>query len=153
MPVSTAAYEFKNAFYLVAKALFDADADVLVSFGHPGLQVSDDMILFLDVTSSQDTATISTNRTREETLTLQVFVSSYAAGELDNDLVPTARVYELLGALEDYVRSTDTSLGGTVRHCFLTEHTSQGSTDPQVLGGGRMVDCVATFTAQVRISN
>lgn len=153
-PVSTAAHTFKNAFYQAAKTTFANDAQVLVSFGHPGMQQNDDMIIFLDVSSQQEPGTLSrTNRGREETLTLHVFVSSYRAGELENDLVPTARVYELLGQLENYARTTDTELGGAVRECFLTDHNSSGSTDPQVLASGRMVDCIATFTARVRITN
>jgi hypothetical protein len=151
---STVASQYKSAFYAVAQTMFAADPQVLVSFGHPGLQNQDDMILFLGVKSQQVEAAMgATQRSRWETLELDLFISSYRAGELDNDKVPSDRVYSLLGQLENYVRTTDSSLGIGLQQCFLTAHDSTGSTDPQVLAHGRMVDCTATFTALVRITN
>jgi len=145
---------FKDAFYGVAVTLFAADPKVLVSFGHPGTQYSDDMILFLNVSAQQQIATMSTtNRSREETLTLDIFISSFRNGETDNDKAPSDRVYALLDSLSNYVRKTDTTLGGVVRESYLTSHQSAGSTDQAVLGRGRMVDCVAQFTAIARITN
>jgi hypothetical protein len=151
---STVAAQFKDAFYAVAVTMFANDPQVLVSYGHPGLQNQDDMILFLGVKSQQVEAAMgATQRSRWETLDLDLFISSYRAGELDNDKVPSDRVYALLGQLENYVRTTDSSLGIGLQQCFLTSHDSTGSTDPQVLAHGRMVDCTATFTALVRITN
>jgi hypothetical protein len=151
---ATAAGAFKDAFYGVAQTLFATDNQVLVSFGHPGLATNDDMILFLGVKSQQAEAAMSSSlRSRWETLELDLFISSYRAGEQDNDKVPSDRVYSLLGQLENYVRTTDTTLGIGLQQCFLTSHDSTGSTDPQVLARGRMVDCTATFTALVRITN
>ena len=151
---STVAAQFKDAFYAMAQTLFANDAQVLVSYGHPGLQNQDDMILLLGVKSQQVEAAMSSSlRSRWETLELDLFISSYRAGELDNDKVPSDRVYSLLGQLENYVRTTDTTLGIGLQQCFLTAHDSTGSTDPQVLARGRMVDCTAVFTALVRITN
>lgn len=151
---STVAAQFKDAFYAMAQTVFVNDARVLVSYGHPGLQNQDDLILLLGVKSQQVEAAMSSSlRSRWETLELDLFISSYRAGELDNDKVPSDRVYAMLGLLENYVRTTDTTLGIGLQQCFLTAHDSTGSTDPQVLAHGRMVDCTATFTALVRISN
>lgn len=151
---ATVAADFKDAFYQVAVDMFKDDPDVLVSYGHYGIENADDVILFLGVQTEQATATMSsTNRSREETLTLDVYIRSFRAGEADNDRVPTARVYELLGRLEDYVRTTDTTLGGVVRQCFLTSSQSEGLTDKQMLAMGRQIDCVAQFTALARITN
>jgi hypothetical protein len=55
--------------------------------------------------------------------------------------------------VEQYARVTDTTIGGAVRWCFLTQHTSQGHTDPQVLEQGRVIEISATFTALARVTN
>lgn len=151
---STVAAAFKSAFYEVAVDMFQDDPQVLVSYGHPGLESNDDIIAFLNLSTTQEIATLSaTGRTREETLTLDVYIRSFRAGEADNDREPTERVAELLGMLENYVRTTDTTLGGVVRQCFLTGSESEGLTDKTLLARGRQIDCVARFTAQARISN
>lgn len=150
---STVAAAFKAAFYQVAVDMFKDDPDVLVCFGHFGIQNANDVILFLGVGTEQEAANLSTNRSREETLTLSVYIRSFRAGEADDDKVPSDRVYELLGMLENYVRTTDTTLGGTVRECFLKDSESEGLTDRQSLAQGRQIDCVARFTAKARITN
>lgn len=151
---STVAAAFKDSFYQVAVDMFHDDPQVLVSYGHPGTQNNDDLICFLNVSTTQDIANLSaTNRSREESLTLDIYIRSMRAGELDNDRVPTERVYELLGMLENYVRTTDTTLGGVVRQCFLTGSESEGLTDRSLLAKGRQIDCVARFTALARITN
>jgi len=135
-------------------ALF-AGQEVLVSFGHPGAVVQhwDALVGFSDVTVEQDVATMSTNRSREETLRLTVWVSVHADGEgPDLEQTTSNRAYALLGVLEHHVRQTDTTLGGAVRQCFLTAHTSTGETDPDLLTAGRTIEIQATFTAQARIT-
>ena len=150
----TAANAFKQAFYAQAVSLFSSDPNVLVTFGHQGIQNNVDVIRLGELTSSQVPATLSNAlRTREETLTLKVQIASYDAGESDNDLVASTRVYYLMGILENYVRTTDTTLGGVVRQCFLTSHVSPGMTDGGLVGGGRIIESEATFTALVRITS
>lgn len=151
--VSTKAYAFNNAFFEMAQNLFVDDTKVLISDGHPGMEKNDDMIVLLDVRTTQDPANLGTNRSREETLELDVMVSSYRAGYANGDNEVKRRVYEMLGLLENSCRTTDTTLGGVVRECFLTSSRTTGSTDNDVLAAGRMVDCIATFTAHARISN
>lgn len=152
--MSTVAHNFSDSFYQVVVDMFKDDPQVLVSDGHPGTATNDDLIVFIDVKSTQVEANLSiTNRSREETLEQHIYVSSFRAGELDNDRVPKKRVYELLGQIENYVRTTDTTLGGAVRQCFLTEHQSKGATEPAIVANGRQVDCYAIFTALARISN
>lgn len=144
---------FKDAFYQVAKNMFALTA-VQVTFGHPGIMQADDMIAFMDMTSEQHFATMSASRrSREETLTLKVMVSSFRNGNADNDQAPSDAAYGLMSQLEEYVRITDTTLGGAVRECFLTSHTSTGYTDPQSLAQGRTVDIEATFTAKARVTS
>lgn len=151
MSTFTAAADFKEALYNAAVTLW-ADTDVQVSYGHPGMSQSDDIVAVMDVRSGQNPATLSTNRTREEELRCTVMVSIYRGGGPEQEKVCTDRAYELLGALENYVRTTDTTLGGVVRHCFLESHESDGSTDPNVLGGGRLIEVSAVFVAANRIT-
>ena len=154
MPVSTAAPAFKKAMHQAAVTLWRiSDPNVLVSFGHPGIAKPDDIVGFMDIRSNQEPATLGTNRSREETLELDVLFSIYRGGGAEQEVVCSDRAYYLLGQLENFVRTTDTTVGGTVRHCFLASHTSDGATDPQVLSAGRFIEVTATFQAQARITN
>ena len=150
----TAAQAYKAALVDAMTALV-AGAEVLVTFGHPGVDVVNwkDVVSFADTTSAQATATMSaSNRSREETLTQKVWVSCERGGEQDQERVASDAAYALLGLLERHVRVTDTTLGGVVRDCFLTSHTSSGETDPAFLAHGRLIEIEAEFTAHVRVT-
>jgi hypothetical protein len=151
---STAAFLFKDAFYSFCTALFQGDPDVTVSYGNPGTRYSNDWVILGELGGDQAPATQSSSlRHRRETLTLDVMFASYKAGELDDDRLPTQRVYELMGLVENYCRTTDTTVGGTVLWCFMTSHKSDGATDDSVLASGRAIQSIATFTAVAEISN
>lgn len=148
---ATNAEAFKVA--LVAAIQSVVDPAVLVTYGHPGMAVENDMIGVGRVSSAQTVATMSTNRSREETLTVEVQISCYRPGGREVEAVAGAQAYSLLGLIERQVRMTDTTVGGTVRQCFLTSHDSDGETDPTIVAEGRCIEIVATFTAQARISS
>ena len=57
----------------------------------------------------------------------------------------------MVDALAQYVRVTDTTLGGAVRQCFLTDLAADAATDPDVLAKGRMHVVVATLSAEARV--
>jgi hypothetical protein len=147
---TTNANAFKVA--LVAAIRSVVDPAVLVTYGHPGMANEADMIGVSRVTSTQAVATLGTNRSREETLTVEVQISCYRRGGVEQELVAGAQAYALLGLIERQVRMVDTTVGGTVRQCFLTSHEADGETDPVELAEGRCIEIVATFTAQARIS-
>lgn len=156
MSSATAADEFKLNFFNAIHDQFAQDQDkqnVLVLYGYPGPYVPEDVVEFSTVTSNQDPATISTNRSREEVLTLEVFITCQRGGGQEMELVCAQRAYALLRAIETYARVTDTTIGGAVRHCFLTQHQSIGHTDPTVIEQGRAVEITATFTARARVTN
>jgi hypothetical protein len=151
---STVAFQFKDAFYSFCQTLFQGDPDVIVSYGNPGTRYSNDWVVLGEVTSEQVPASQSSSlRHRRETLTLDVMFASYKAGELDDDRLPTQRVYELMGMVENYVRTTDTYVGGTVLWCFMTSHRSDGATPDEDLANGRVIQSVATFTAVADVTN
>lgn len=148
---ASAAQAFKDAF-VVAIVTAIADPTVLVTYGHPGMSKVDDMIGVFKVTSSQTQATVSPNRSREEILTLEIVVSCFRGGGQDQEQVAGDAAYTLLKKIEFYARQTDTTIGGTVRDCFLTSHEAEGATDPAFLAEGRCIEITATFTAHVRIT-
>lgn len=152
MTVSDVAAQFKDAMVTAATTAIN-DADVMVCYGHPGTVQPDDIVSFGRVTSTQSPHTMSTNRTRWNTLTIDVTISVYRTGGADQEQVAGDRAYELLNLIEEYVRVTDTTLGGLVLYCFCTSHESDGYTDPQVIAKGRLIEITATFTAESRITS
>lgn len=152
---ATLGHRFKVAFKDAVKGLFATDDAVLVSFGASGPRglTFDDVIGVADLSVGQAVATLGTNRSREETLELTVWVSSHLAGDVD-DLEEQAseRAHDLLRQIEHYVRQTDTTLGGLVRDCTLTRYDATGFMDQAGVVAGRTVDIEATFTAHARVS-
>lgn len=143
---------FKAALFTAAKLLYVAPIQVV--YGHPGTDQENDIVSFGRVSSVQDFATMTPNRTREELLTCDVVFSCYrGGGGITAEQVAAEQTYALLGQLEYYTRFTDTTLGGIVRWCFLTSHDSDGTTQGGSLQGGRTITTTATFTARARISN
>lgn len=153
MPEFTRAPAYKTALLAAAHTLWDvAEPDVQIARGHPGKTQRDDVVAFGKVTSRQDPGPIGPRRSRDEVLTIVVVFSIFRRGGPDQEQVAEDRAYKLLGDLENYVRKTDTTLGGTVRHCFLTDIESDGATDPQILAKGRLIEVSAVFEAPVRIT-
>lgn len=125
-----------------------------VSYGHPGKQLPDDVVSVTRVVTQQDPATLSANlRQRDLIITITVVVSVWRKGGADQEQVAGDRAYQLLDALEEYVRVTDTTLGGLVRWCFCIGSDSEGSTDPQLLATGRVIEITAQFFAKARITS
>lgn len=141
---------FKDAFVAAAETIW-AGTDVQVAFGHPGMNMQDDLVVFGAMTSEQNPATMG-QRSREEILTIEVVVSVFRGGGPEMEKVTSDRAYALLAQLENHARVTDTTIGGSVRHCFLSSYTSTGVTDPNVLSAGRETDITAQFVAAVRIT-
>ena len=147
----TAGPAFKKSFFDGITALHAANA-VQVSYGHPGMHQAAEMIAFLELSGTAEVATISSRRQMDETLELTVTVSVWYGGG-DSDLDAATRAYELLAGVENYARVTDTTVGGTVRHCFMTSHTSPGQTPAEFLADGRLMEVSAVFTARARITS
>lgn len=146
---TSAAPRFKAALYAACQSLYPAP--VQVAYGHPGLTQEDDIVSVGRTTSNLDVATYSPNRSREETITCEVVFSCYRGGGPEMEQVVEERAYQLLGLLEDYVRTTDITVGGAVRWCMLSNVECDGATDPDILQAGRCIDLTATFTAHVRL--
>lgn len=155
MSTATQADEFKFQFYMCVKDMFKLEPDteeVLVTFGAPANYAPPDIVSFLDLNADQAAITMG-NRGREESIVLTISISCLVNGGQEAELLASRRAYKLLRAIEYYARVTDTTLSGTVRHCFLERHTSSGQTDPALIAQGRVCEIVAEFRAQARVSN
>ncbi len=105
----TAAPALKAALVAALTTLFPSP--VLVTYGPPGTDEPDDIVSVLDVTvASAVDSPLMTGRTEEITVTV---VFSCVSGDDDQQVV-TERAYSMLGDFEDYLRSTDPTIGGTV---------------------------------------
>ncbi|SRR6266702_5904236 len=152
MTVSDVAGQFKTAIVTAATTAI-SDATVKVCYGHPGTDQPDDIVSVGKVTAVIDPATLSASlRTRELTLTVEVTASVHRGGAEQEQAAGT-RAYQLLNLIEEYVRVTDTTLGGLVRWCFCVGHDSDGVTDPQIAASGSLIEATATFLAKARITN
>jgi hypothetical protein len=152
---ATLGLAFKKAFYTAVKTLMADGYDtehVYVVFGQPATYQPEDIISFGRLSVGQAAATMSTNRSREETITLEVTVSCFLGGDEDAEIATAERAYELLRRIEHHVRMTDTTLGGVVRECALTSHESEGATPEELTEQGRVTEVAATFTAKARIT-
>jgi hypothetical protein len=144
---------FKAALVTALKTILPADT--LVSYGHPGALSANDIVAVMNVSSAQDVATMSTNRSREETLTADVLISSWRGGP-DQQAV-TEQAYTLLGLLETYLQDSGTvaslqiTLGGIVREARVTSHELAETSDPDDLALGRIAEISAVVIAHVRI--
>jgi hypothetical protein len=148
----TRAPEFKAALIAAAHTLWDTDEpDVQIARGHPGKTQRDDIVAFGKVTSQQEPGPLGPRRARNETVTVAVVFSIYRRGGPDQEQVAEDRAYKLLGDLENYVRKTDTTLGGTVLHCFLSEVESDGASEPNIIASGRLIEVTGVFQAFARI--
>lgn len=148
---ATAAFAVKDAFYTAAQDLFDDD--VLVSFGlSTSRRDLTQIVAFLEVEVTQEPGPLSSsNRSRREDVQLHVVVSVARSGDTD-DYEVSRIAYDLLRALDQHTRKTDTTLDGTCEWCFLTAHQSFGYTTADKLAQGRLCEIEATFTARVRIT-
>ena len=153
MGASTQAREFRKAIFDRCVLLYAADTSpyTLVTRGLPAFANAQDVVSVGAVTSNQEPVTLGTQRSREESLTCQVFFYSFRGGGDSMEEVVEARAYEMLDELAEYVRVTDTTLAGAVRQCFLTDIAADAATDPDVLAKGRMHVITATLSAEVRV--
>lgn len=161
MSTATAADEFKLNFYNAITTQFAADPNyngtsgenVLVTYGLPGNYAPADIVSFMGVQSNQVDATLGAKRSRHETLSLEIVISCVRGGGAEMELVCSQRAYAILRAIETYARVTDTTIGGSVLWCFISQHQSDGHTDPEIAEQNRCIEITARFDAQARITS
>lgn len=152
MPNRTVAGALRTAFYTSIVAAVN-DPAVQIVTGQPWPQYGNDIISVGKVKSHQEPKSLGTGRTFEETLTVEVLISSYRNGGQEVENVAHARAFELLGMIEHKMRMEDTAVGGTVLWCWLTDTDTDSEPFPTETAEGRVTEILATFTAMVRITN
>lgn len=151
---TTVAYKLKAALFDAATNLWAAShPELLVNWGAlAGPNIPDEYVLFLGTDSDQIPATLGTNRSREETLhvELQFFVTRW--GEVNAAREADDYLYARIGELERHVRMTDTTLGGVVRHCFLASHNTDARSFMKNNLAGHLAAALVRFEAKARIT-
>jgi hypothetical protein len=151
MDTATAAVKVKEALVAAATTVTDPTI-VLVAQGIPTSgRDKTQIVAFLGVELQQQPATLSTNRSRDEDISVDGVVSVQMAGYDDDKAVEDA-AWDILRSIERQVRRTDPTLGGVALWCFLTSARSFGYTTADQLAQGRLCEIEFTFTARVRIT-
>jgi hypothetical protein len=143
---------FKAALVTACESAYTSPT--VVTYGHHGEQSSAELVMVRGVNVEVEFGPMSTNRRREETLTatVEIYVGS---GDTDQQAV-TERAYALLDTLDAYLQdagvpsSTQTTLGGVVRHAWLSGHDLEETDEPDDLARGRFARITATVTARAR---
>lgn len=135
------------------KALADEQVDIGHGFRWP--IVNRDWFFGAATSSEIDHATIGGRRSLDETITLTVSVGTwqpYVGDEGDDDELATLKhSFELLGKVQQYIRTQDPTLGGTVLWCRPGSSTSD-TTDSTEVAEGRITEIIATFVCSHRIA-
>jgi hypothetical protein len=109
-----------------------------------------DLITMGEIQSTQ--VPVTTNRGRDETISVGMTFSAFRTGERDasaKDAMDAA--FALANNVGDYVRNAitgDTTLGGTVQWCFLTQVDASAL---PIESSGVLWEVDAIFTAQFRV--
>ncbi|GAB2702361.1 hypothetical protein BKA24_001688 [Microbacterium marinum] len=121
--------------------------DVLAGFA--GQPTEFDWVALGGVGVASDPATVAARRSRDETITLDLNVGSFAPG-YDDEAVTKAwgRAAELLAKISTYVEHADnTTLGGAVSWTL----TGSAEWDGEEVEGGYQVEVAATFVCSHRV--
>lgn len=134
-----------------------ADEEVDIGFGFRWPIKTRDWFFGADTSGDIDPKTIGPRRALGETLTLTVSVGTWAPfipGAEDDEateLKTLEHAFDLLGKVQDHIRTQDITLGGTVLWCVPGSSTSQ-TTDADELVDGRVTEIIATFVCSHRIA-
>lgn len=128
---------------------------VAIGFGFRWPIIGQDWLFGTETTSDIEAATVGPRRTLDEQITLTVTVGSWAPYDPDADVATESetldRAFYLLGLVQDYIRTQDITLGGTVLWCL--PGSSNSATDSDVTAGiGRVTEITATFVCKHRIA-
>jgi len=147
--VASKAPAVKAALFALCQTLYPAP--IQVAYGHPGTDLESDIVSVGSVRATQKIATMSPQRNREETISVDVVFSSFAGGGPEVQQTVTERAYALCALLENYLQTTDYTLSGTARLARVTGADLYESDDAELLALGRLSELTATVHVEVRI--
>lgn len=130
-----------------------ADTTVQVELGYPWPQTAADIVAVGPVRSELTAATMTPQRTRDETLTAEVLISVFRPGGQEVEEIASDRAYELMDAIEHYIRMTDPTLGGLLMWLFVTAHEADSAPYSDDTTQGRTVEISVTLTGRARTRN
>ena len=150
--MGNAALAVKDAVYAQIKtALADAgEVEVDLSYGFRWPARWDDLVAVTAVRADPGEGALGRQRRRE--ITVSVDVNLIAWAPTDDEQVTHARAFGLLDVIDRSFRAEPT-LGGAALWCLLGEVTSDGATDDDDAGHGRITEIAATFDARVIVTN
>lgn len=151
---TTAQATARAALITAATAALAADTEgVDIGRGFRWPIVNRDWVFATETDSDIDPATISPRRTLDEKITLTLSIGAWRPGD-DQEAEDAAfdRAFDLLGTIQQYIRTQDITLGGTVLWCVPGSSTSAGATTEGDSGVGRLTEIAATFVCQHRIA-
>ncbi|WP_062516486.1 hypothetical protein [Demequina gelatinilytica] len=150
--VSTIGASLHEAMFQAARTLFDGEG-VRVNRTPSPIEYSDSVVTMGRYKSTQEPATLGGTRGRDEECTVTMMFAHFEAGdaELIDDVARDA-AFALLNRFAESLRSAlagDTTVGGTVLSCFLTEVDAESVYTAQPAGA--LWEIEAEFTAKYRI--
>lgn len=149
----------RTAFYTLKKALYDT-AVTLWADDHPefvqfwGVPPNPPMEYgqWLGGDGEQQPATLSTNRSRDETVRVEAEFFCLKPGEENSARDAEEYIFDRVGELERHVRVTNPTLGGIALHCFLrnTVADTRALREPNFIG--HIAGVLVVFEGRVRIT-
>lgn len=132
------------------RAALTGDKDVDITFGPSWPVTKDAWVSQQGISSDTAEGPLGPSRQQAETITLYLEVGAWVAGT--GDQVATAafdRTFALLSTIQNYIRVSDITLGGTVLWCIPGSSQSDGVADED--GSGYFAVIAASFVALHRI--
>ncbi len=148
-----------NNVMAILEALHDAmvdmyGEDVNVAYGWPGLNDWSESVVSIGRWElDQAAATMDTNRTRRQDLTVDLLFCTAIIGGAEAEQLCVRQNLALISQLEEYCRARDTELGGLAEWCAMTRCESDGASLETDQASGRCVYTTATFTVRTRITS
>lgn len=126
----------------------ETEVDVNMGFVWPAQWL--DAVAVTGVRTSPEEGTLGPRRRREITVYQDVHIDVFRATSDEREV--HERAYALLDVIDQAVRA-DPTLGGAALWCFSDELTSDGATDDEDLGEGRICEIAVTFAAKVIVTS
>lgn len=148
--IGTAGAGVKVALHDVSVAALAAagKAEVQAAFGYPWPIEFDDIVAVTAVRAAPQEGTVSPTRQRHQDIYVDVEVDSWRQTASDREVHDIA--YGLLDIFDQAVRA-DPTLGGAALWCFSDDLVSDGATDNEETGEGRLCAIRATYRARVMV--
>lgn len=140
----------KTALHEISAAALEAadKKDVQAAFGYPWPIEYDDIVAVTQVRAAPQEGTVSETRRRHQDIYVDVEIDSWRATASDREVHDIA--YGLLDIFDKAVRA-DPTLGGKAMWCFSDDLVSDGATDNEQTGEGRLCAIRATYRARIMV--